>query len=330
MHKSKIIGMGFKVPDNIISNDDLSKMMDTSDDWIQSRSGIKERRWATDKIATSDLALVAANNAISNAEIDSKEIDMVIVGTLSSDYFFPGVSAQLQEKLNLNTIGAFDIKAACSAFVYSISIADQYIKTGMAKTILVVGAETQTKLIEKSTEGRDVAVLFGDGAGAAILKRSEDKSEILSTHLHSEGKDLKNLWMEAPGTSHGSWFKENQFDKSKFTPKMNGREVFRNAVTRFPEVINEALDFNNLDINDIKLIIPHQANYRISEAVAKKLGVGMNKVYSNIHKYGNTTAASIPIALTEAIESGKIGKGDIIILAAFGAGYTWASAAIKW
>jgi len=330
MHKSKIIGMGFKVPDNIISNDDLSKMMDTSDDWIQSRSGIKERRWATDKIATSDLALVAANNAISNAQIDSKEIDMVIVGTLSSDYFFPGVSAQLQEKLNLNTIGAFDIKAACSAFVYSLSIADQYIKTGMAKTILIVGAETQTKLIEKSTEGRDVAVLFGDGAGAAILKRSEDKSEILSTHLHSEGKDLKNLWMEAPGTSHGSWFKENQFDKSKFTPKMNGREVFRNAVTRFPEVINEALDFNNLDINDIKLIIPHQANYRISEAVAKRLGVGMDKVYSNIHKYGNTTAASIPIALTEAIESGIIGKGDTIILAAFGAGYTWASAAIKW
>ena len=330
MHKSKIIGMGFKVPDNIISNDDLSKMMDTSDDWIQSRSGIKERRWATDKIATSDLALVAANNAISNAEIDSKEIDMVIVGTLSSDYFFPGVSAQLQEKLNLNTIGAFDIKAACSAFVYSISIADQYIKTGMAKTILVVGAETQTKLIEKSTEGRAVAVLFGDGAGAAILKRSEDKSKILSTHLHSEGKDLKNLWMEAPGTSHGSWFKENQFDKSKFTPKMNGREVFRNAVTRFPEVINEALDFNNLDINDIKLIIPHQANYRISEAVAKRLGVAMDKVFSNIHKYGNTTAASIPIALTEALESGKIIKGDIIILAAFGAGYTWASAAIKW
>ena len=330
MHKSKIIGMGFKVPDNIISNDDLSKMMDTSDDWIQSRSGIKERRWATDKIATSDLGLIAANNAISNAEIDSKEIDMVIVGTLSSDYFFPGVSAQLQEKLKLNTIGAFDIKAACSAFVYSLSIADQYIKTGMAKTILVVGAETQTKLIEKSTEGRDVAVLFGDGAGAAILKRSEDKSEILSTHLHSEGKDLKNLWMEAPGTSHGSWFKENQFDKSKFTPKMNGREVFRNAVTRFPEVINEALDYNNLDINDIKLIIPHQANYRISEAVAKRLGVGMDKIYSNIHKYGNTTAASIPIALTEAIESGKIIKGDIIVLAAFGAGYTWASAAIKW
>ena len=322
--------MGFKVPDNIISNDDLSKMMDTSDEWIQSRSGIKERRWATEEVTTSDLALSAANNAIKNAEINNKEIDLVIVGTLSSDYFFPGVSAQLQEKLNLNLVGAFDIKAACSAFIYSLSIADQYIKTGAAKTILVVGAETQTKLIEKSTEGRDVAVLFGDGAGAAIVQRSDDESQILSTHLHSQGKDLKNLWMEAPGTSNGSWFKENKFDQKKFTPKMNGREVFKNAVKRFPEVIHEALDHNNLDFNDIKLIIPHQANYRISEAVAKKLEVGMDKVYSNIHKYGNTTAASIPIALTEAVYSKKINKGDLVILAAFGAGYTWASAAIKW
>ena len=330
MYKSKIIGMGFKVPDNIISNDDLSKIMDTSDEWIQSRSGIKERRWATEEVTTSDLALSAANNAIKNAEINNKEIDLVIVGTLSSDYFFPGVSAQLQEKLNLNLIGAFDIKAACSAFIYSLSIADQYIKTGAAETILVVGAETQTKLIEKSSEGRDVAVLFGDGAGAAIVQRSDDESQILSTHLHSQGKDLKNLWMEAPGTSKGSWFKENKFDQKKFTPKMNGREVFKNAVKRFPEVIHEALDHNNLDFNDIKLIIPHQANYRISEAVAKKLEVGMDKVYSNIHKYGNTTAASIPIALTEAVYSKKINKGDLIILAAFGAGYTWASAAIKW
>ena len=330
MYKSKIIGMGFKVPDNVVSNDDLSKIMDTSDEWIQTRSGIKERRWATEEVTTSDLAFSAANNAIKNAEINNKEIDLVIVGTLSSDYFFPGVSAQLQEKLNLNLIGAFDIKAACSAFIYSLSIADQYIKTGAAETILVVGAETQTKLIEKSSEGRDVAVLFGDGAGAAIVQRSDDESQILSTHLHSQGKDIKNLWMEAPGTSMGSWFKENKFDQKKFTPKMNGREVFKNAVKRFPEVIHEALDHNNLDFNDIKLIIPHQANYRISEAVAKKLEVGMDKVYSNIHKYGNTTAASIPIALTEAVYSKKINKGDLIILAAFGAGYTWASAAIKW
>ena len=321
--------MGYSVPENIISNDDLSKIMDTSDDWIQSRSGIKERRWATNDVSTSDLALKASRAAIKNSKINSSDIDMIIVGTLSSDYFFPGVSAQLQEKLNLKTVGAFDIKAACSAFIYSVSIADQFIKTGAANTVLIVGAETQTKLIEKSTKGRDVAVLFGDGAGAAIVTRSNSKSSILSTHLHSDGKHLKSLWMEAPGTSKDSWV-NGSIDLSKFTPKMNGREVFRNAVTRFPEVINEALDANNLDINDIKFIVPHQANYRISEAIAKKLNIEMDKVISNIHKYGNTTAASIPIALAEALESNKISKGDIIILAAFGAGFTWASAAIRW
>ena len=330
MNSSKIIGMGFHVPENVVTNETLSQTIDTSDEWIQARSGIKERRWATEDISTFDLAHQASLNAISDADIDPQEIDMIIVGTLSSDYFFPGVSAQLQESLKLNTIGAFDIKAACSAFIYSLSIADQFIKTGMAKNILVVGAEAQTKLIDKSTKGRDIAVLFGDGAGAAILQKSNDQSQILSTHLHCEGKNIKNLWMQAPGTSTGSWFKKNNFDSERFTPHMNGREVFRNAVKRFPEVINEALAHNKLSINDIKLIIPHQANFRISQAVANKMNVDMKVVYSNIHKYGNTTAASIPIALTEAVEEGHIIKGDYIILAAFGAGYTWASAAIKW
>ncbi len=330
MYNSKIIGMGFHVPEKIIHNDDLAQMMDTSDEWIQTRSGIKERRWAQDDISTFDLALEASLRAISRADINQDEIDMVIVGTLSSDYFFPGVSAQLQDKLGLKTIGAFDIKAACSAFIYSLSIADQFIKTGMANTILVVGAEAQTKLIDKSTRGRSIAVLFGDGAGAAIIQRSNDESKILSTHLHCEGKNIKNLWMEAPGTSPGSWFKNQTYDSKRFTPLMNGREVFRNAVKRFPEVINESLAYNDLSINDIKLIIPHQANYRISQAVAKQMGVDMDIVYSNIHKYGNTTAASIPIALTEALEEGLIKKGEHIILAAFGAGFTWASAAIRW
>ena len=330
MNSSKIIGMGFHVPENVITNETLSQIIDTSDEWIQARSGIKERRWATEDISTFDLAHQASLNAISDADIDPQEIDMIIVGTLSSDYFFPGVSAQLQESLKLNTIGAFDIKAACSAFIYSLSIADQFIKTGMAKNILVVGAEAQTKLIDKSTKGRDIAVLFGDGAGAAILQKSNDQSQILSTHLHCEGKNIKNLWMQAPGTSTGSWFKTSTFDSERFSPHMNGREVFRNAVKRFPEVINEALAHNKLSINDIKLIIPHQANFRISQAVANKMNVDMKVVYSNIHKYGNTTAASIPIALTEAVEEGYIIKGDYIILAAFGAGYTWASAAIKW
>ena len=330
MYKSKIIGVGFSVPDKIIKNDDLTKLMETSDEWIQSRSGIKERRWAGEETTTFNLAHEASLNAILKSGIHSSDIDMIILGTLSSDYFFPGVSAQLQDSLDLKNVGAFDIKAACSAFIYSLSIADQYIKTGMAKTILVVGAETQTKLIEKSTRGRDIAVLFGDGAGAAILQRSNNQSEILSTHIHCEGKNIKNLWMEAPGTSPGSWFEENKFNSERFTPYMNGREVFRNAVKRFPEVINEALEFNNLSIDDIKLIIPHQANYRISIAVAEKMGVNASIVYSNIHKYGNTTAASIPIALVEALEEGLIKKDDYIILAAFGAGYTWASAAIRW
>ena len=322
--------MGFSVPDNIIKNHDLAQLMETSDEWIQSRSGIKERRWADENTTTFDLAHEASLKAISKAGISSNDIDMIILGTLSSDYFFPGVSAQLQESLELKNVGAFDIKAACSAFIYSLSIADQYIKTGMVKTILVVGAETQTKLIEKSTRGRDIAVLFGDGAGAAVLQRTDNQSEILSTHIHCEGKNIKNLWMEAPGTSPGSWFKKNKFNSERFTPYMNGREVFRNAVKRFPEVINEALEFNNLSINDIKLIIPHQANYRISKAVSDKMGVDISIVYSNIHKYGNTTAASIPIALTEAWEDGLIKKDDYVILAAFGAGYTWASAAIRW
>ncbi len=322
--------MGFSVPDKIIKNDALTKLMETSDEWIQSRSGIKERRWAGEETTTFNLAHEASLNAILKSGIHSSDIDMIILGTLSSDYFFPGVSAQLQDSLDLKNVGAFDIKAACSAFIYSLSIADQYIKTGMAKTILVVGAETQTKLIEKSTRGRDIAVLFGDGAGAAILQRSNDQSKILSTHIHCEGKNIKNLWMEAPGTSPGSWFKEKNFNSKRFTPYMNGREVFRNAVKRFPQVINEALQCNNLTIENIKLIIPHQANYRISKAVADKMGVDMSVVYSNIHKYGNTTAASIPIALVEALEEGLIKKDDYIILAAFGAGYTWASAAIRW
>ena len=227
-------------------------------------------------------------------------------------------------------MGAFDIKAACSAFIYSLSVADQFIKTGMVRTALVIGAEAQSKLIDKSTEGRDVSVLFGDGAGAAILTRSDDGNGILSTHLHCEGRQLKHLWMEAPGTSPNAWINNLELDSDKFKPIMNGKEVFKNAVTRFPEVIEEAMAANKLSMDDIQLIIPHQANYRISQAVAKRMGVEMDKVYSNIHKYGNTTAASIPIALSEALEENKISKGDHIILAAFGAGFTWASAAIKW
>ena len=330
MYKSRISGVGHHVPEQVVTNHDLSTMMYTSDEWIRTRSGIQERRWSRQDTGTSDLAYEASVNAIENAGIKASNIELVIVGTISSDYFFPGVSAQIQDRLGLNTVGAFDIKAACSAFIYSLSVADQFIKTGMVKTALVIGADAQSKLIDKSTEGRDVSVLFGDGAGAAILTRSDDGNGILSTHLHCEGRQLKHLWMEAPGTSPNAWINNLELDSDKFKPIMDGKEVFKNAVIRFPEVIEEAMAANKLSMDDIQLIIPHQANYRISQAVAKRMGVEMDKVYSNIHKYGNTTAASIPIALSEALEENKISKGDHIILAAFGAGFTWASAAIKW
>ena len=322
--------MGFHVPDRVIKNSDLKQWMDTSDEWIQGRSGIEERRWVTEEEATSDLALAASKNALTMAGIEPEKIDLIIVATISPDYFFPGVANQLQAALGLRTVGTFDIKAACSGFIYALSIADQFIQTGQHKTILVIGAEAQSKFVDLSTRGRDMGVLFGDGGGAAILQRSDDESGILSTHIHSEGTDMKNLWMEAPGTSGNNWMNNETMEEGSHRPYMNGREVFKNAVRRFPEVINEALEANNLSLEDIKLIIPHQANFRISQAVAKRLGVGMDKVYSNIHKYGNTTAATIPIAITEALAEGKIERGDHIILAAFGAGYTWASAAIRW
>ena len=330
LQKTAIAGIGFHVPDRIVKNSDLEQWMDTSDEWIIERSGIKERRWIANEGGASSSAIQAAKNAMEDAKVTPDEIDLVICATITSDYFFPGISAQVQEALGLGLVGAFDIKAACSAFVYALSVGDQFIKSGQSKNILVIGAEVQSTALDISTRGRNVSVLFGDGAGAAILKRSLDDSEILSTHLHSEGRFLKELWLEAPASKYKSRITKKMLDEGRQYPIMNGREVFRNAVRRFPQVIHEAMDANHLTIDDITQIIPHQANLRISQSVAKRMGVSMDKVFSNIHKYGNTTAASIPIALTEARNEGKFKRGDHIILAAFGAGFRWASAAIKW
>mgnify|MGYP006411591959 FL=1 len=331
MIRSAIKGIGFHVPSQVVTNQDLTELMDTSDEWIKTRSGIEERHWVQGDEAASDLAFPAAKKAIENAGINPEEIDLVVVATISSDYFFPGVSSQLQEMLGLRNVGCFDLRAACSGFVYALSTADQFIQSGMYKTALVIGAEAQSKFINKTTEGRDISVLFGDGAGAVILQPSQDEAGILSTHLHSEGKDMKNLWMEGPGSSGLNQINKLTIEQAqRYEPFMNGREVFKNAVVRFPEVIQEALDKNNLSMDDVALIIPHQANLRIIQSVAKRMGVNMDKFYANIQRYGNTTAASIPIALCEAVEEGKIKAGDTIILAAFGAGYTWASAAIRW
>jgi len=330
MRKSKIAGIGYYVPDNVVTNKDLEKLMDTTDEWIVTRTGIHERRWVNERIGTSDLAVKASEKAIKMANLTPKDIDLVIFATLSSDYTFPGSAVQIQDKMGMDTIGAFDIKAACSAFIYGLSIGDQYVKTGQADNVLVIGAEIQSTGIDISTKGRDMAVLFGDGAGAAVLQPSNSESAILSTHIHSQGKYLKELWAEIPTSIGMPRLSHEMLDAGRQFPQMNGREVFRNAVTRFPEVINEALVKNNLTVDNVNMFIPHQANLRITQSVAKRLGVEMDRMYSNIERYGNTTGASIPIALAEAHQEGKIKKDDIVILAAFGSGFTWASAAIRW
>ena len=335
MYHSKINGLGFYVPDNIVTNNDLSKIMDTSDEWIQERTGIKERRHIKKgEDTTTSMGVKAAKIAIERSGLSNDEIDFIVFATISPDYYFPGPGVALQKKLGLKTIGALDIRNQCSGFIYALSIADQYIKTGMYKNILVVASELQSLGLDMTNRGRGVSVIFGDGAGATILSREEDVTKgILSTHLHSEGEHAKELAVLAPGMG-GRWvtdiIADNNPDDESYFPHMNGQFVFKNAVVRFSEVINEALQANNLQVSDIDLLIPHQANLRISQFIQQKFKLSDDQVFNNIQKYGNTTAASIPIALTEAWEQGKIKEGDTIVLAAFGSGFTWASAIIKW
>ena len=336
MYNSKITGLGYFVPENIVTNDDLSKIIDTNDEWIQERTGIQERRHVVKGSGetTTTMGVKAAKIAIERAKIDKDDIDFIVFATISPDYYFPGPGVALQKELGLKTIGALDIRNQCSGFVYALSVADQYIKTGMYKNILIVGAELQSKGIDISTRGRNVAVIFGDGAGAAIVSRETDTTKgVLSTHLHSEGEHALELSVAAPGMGT-KWvtdiLAENDPEDVSYFPYMNGQFVFKHAVTRFAEVINEGLEANNLKVSDIDMFIPHQANLRISQYIQKKFDLSDDQVFNNIQKFGNTTAASIPIALTEAWELGKIKSGDTVVLAAFGSGFTWASAIIKW
>ncbi|MDA9107534.1 ketoacyl-ACP synthase III [Flavobacteriaceae bacterium] len=335
MFNSRIIGMGHYVPENIITNDDLSKLMDTSDSWIQERTGVKERRWIDPKSddTTSTMAVKASKIAIDRSGLEKKDIDFIIFATLSPDMYFPGGGVQVQDMLDMSTIGALDVRSQCSGFIYAMSVADQFIKTGMYKNILVIGAENHSGALDKSTRGRGVSVIFGDGAGAAILSRSEVKGKgILSSHLHSEGKYARELMMDGPST--GRWIPEilaeNNSDDQSYYPYMNGQLVFKNAITRFSEVIVEGLEANNLQKEDIDMLIAHQANLRISQFIQKKFNLSDDKVHNNIMKYGNTTAASVIIALTEAWEQGKIKENDLVVLAAFGSGFTWGSVILRW
>jgi len=349
MLRTKIAGIGMYVPPNVVTNDDLAKVMDTTDAWIQERTGIKERRYATRfEETTATMGVEAAKIAMERAGTTANEIDFIVFATISPDYYFPGCGVLAQRLLGIKDIGALDVRNQCSGFIYALSVADQFIKSGMYKNILLIAAETHSYGLDFSTRGRNVSVIFGDGAGAVVLQPTEEKHRgVLSTHLHSDGTAAEMLSMINPGFHAGKFVAEKKpkkpeqpygglfiteelLEKDDIYPYMDGPAVFKMAVVKFPEVIMEALNQNNLQTSDLKLLIPHQANLRISQFVQQKLKLKDEQVYNNIQKYGNTTAASIPIALCEAWEEGKIKEGDLVCLAAFGSGFTWGSALLRW
>ncbi len=350
------------VPQNVVTNNDLLKYMETSDEWIQERTGIKERRYAQRTgETTTTMGVEAARIAIERAGISPADIDFIIFATLSPDYYFPGCGVLLQRAMQMKEIGALDVRNQCSGFIYALSVGDQFIKTGMYKNILVVGAEKHSFGLDFSTRGRNISVIFGDGAGAIVLQPVNANTGqaaqgdplagsgqgILSTHLHSDGAAAEILAMYNPGTHANHWvdqpladFNDNEIgdmfmshemiDNAQNFPFMDGQSVFKKAIIKFPEVILEALNKNGLQTSDLNLLIPHQANLRISQFVQHKLKLRDDQVYNNIQQYGNTTAASVPIALCEAWEKGMIKEGDLVCLAAFGSGFTWGSVLLRW
>jgi 3-oxoacyl-[acyl-carrier-protein] synthase-3 len=348
MPQTIIAGIGHYVPSNVVTNNDLLQYMDTSDEWIQERTGIKERRYAhrTDETTTT-MGVEAAKIAIERAGITHEDVDFIIFATISPDYYFPGCGVLLQRAMKMKEVGALDVRNQCSGFVYALSIADQFIKTGMYKNILLVCSEKHSFGLDFSTRGRNISVIFGDGAAALVLQPTEEQARgILSTHLHSDGESAEMLAMFNPGTHANHWLKDAadfdeapvgemfmshaMIDKAQNFPNMDGPSVFKKAVVKFPEVIMEALDKNGYTTADLNLLVPHQANLRIAQFVQQKLKLKDEQVYNNIEKFGNTTAASIPIALSEAWEQGKIKKGDLVCMAAFGSGFTWGSALMRW
>jgi len=352
MYRSKIAGVGHYVPEHIVTNDDLAKLMTTNDEWIVERTGIKERRYGKKhEETTSTMGAKAAAVAIQRAGLRPEEVEFIVFATLSPDYYFPGGGVLMQRELGIThkEVACLDIRNQCSGFVYGISIADQFIKTGMYRNVLVVGSEMHSMGLDYTDDGRNVTVIFGDGAGAALLMRDDREGMgILTTKIHADGTHAEELAMINPG-SHGGYhggkedyeypdtnsyggifFTPAMHEKNLLYPNMNGQFVFKMAVQKFPEVILEALQEQGLQPSDINMLIPHQANLRISQFVQKKMGLSDDQVHNNIQKYGNTTAASIPIALSEAWEEGKIKEGDLVCLAAFGSGFTWGSALIRW
>jgi 3-oxoacyl-[acyl-carrier-protein] synthase III len=349
MKRSKIAGIGMYVPENIVTNKDLEQYMDTTDEWIQERTGIMERHYAQRTgETTATMGIEAAKIAIERAGTRVEDIDFIVFATLSPDYYFPGCGVLVQRAMGMKEIGALDVRNQCSGFLYGLSVADQFIKTGMYKNILLIGSEKHSFGLDFSTRGRNISVIFGDGAAAVILQPAEKEDQgILSTHLHSDGGSAEILAMYNPGTHANYWKDEkladfndapigemfmshSMIDKAQNFPFMDGPAVFKKAIIKIPEAVLEAVHANGYLPGDIDLLIPHQANLRISQVVQQKLGLRDDQVFNNIQKFGNTTAASIPIALCEAWESGKVKDGDLICLASFGSGFTWASALLRW
>lgn len=331
--RARILGLGTYVPSRVVTNHDLAEVMETSHDWIVERSGIEQRHWVQPEDGNYTMGVQAARAALADAGVDASEIDCIVYATLSPDYYFPGCGVLVQRELGIGPVPAFDIRQQCSGFIYGLQMADVFIRAGQYRKVLVIGGEVHSRGLDKSTRGRTVSVLFGDAAGAAVVGVSDDPERgILITRVHAEGADAEALAMQWPGMAAGreAYLSHEVIDDGRAYPNMEGQKVFKNAVRRMPEVIHQVLEAQGLGVDDIDMLIPHQANLRINEMVAKQLGIDATRVHNNIQKYGNTTAATIPLCLSEARAEGKVKAGDLVCLVAFGAGFTWGSVLMRW
>jgi 3-oxoacyl-[acyl-carrier-protein] synthase-3 len=331
MTRTAFLGLGHYVPSKVVTNDDLAQMFDTSDEWIQQRTGIKERRYIEKSgIGASDLAVPAVQIACRNAGIEVSEIDAIIFATLSPDFNFPGSGCFLGDKLGLPGVPALDVRNQCTGFLYGLKVADAWIRCAMYDRIALVGAEVHSTALDFSDEGRDVTVLFGDGAACAILGRTDEKDRgVIDVEVHADGSGARELWLEGPASAYNPRLTHEMIDNKTVYPSMNGRHVFRWATAKMPEVSQSVLKRNGFSVKDLDLLVPHQANKRINELVSQKLGIAAEKVVHNIQKYGNTTAASIPLALSEAVQEGRAQRGDLVLMPAFGSGFTWGAALVR-
>jgi 3-oxoacyl-[acyl-carrier-protein] synthase-3 len=331
MPRTAIAALGTAVPDRVVTNEELTRRMETTDAWIRERTGIEERRWVDEGTCNSDLALAATRQALDRAGWQASDVEAIVYASLSSDHMFPGDGCFLNGKLGIPGVPALDVRNQCSGFIYGLSVADAWIRTGMFRRVLLVGSEVHSTGLDISTRGRDVAVIFGDGAGAALLEATDDPDRgVLSCHLHADGRFASDLWTDQPGSVYSPRISKEMLEGTGIYPHMEGQKVFKHAIVRMPEVMREALKKNGLEPSALKVLIPHQANLRISEVVQKALELRDDQVFNNIQRYGNTTAASIPLCLAEAVKERGVKRGDLVGLCAFGAGFTWASALVRW